>query len=138
MPSSEVSEPSEKLVPELHSDSGVRGATRDPRGFGPMSRGGAGWRRAHRLASYAILPSASLATEIRCEIPIDMGENSAIVKSVDANVPPDQPPSIPDSPAPIFPCGLSASGIAFEPSTFPPLQQASVASPGCGVTPFTG
>lgn len=101
-----------------------------------MSRGGAGWRRAHRLASYAILPSPSLATEIRCEIPIDMGESSAIVKSVDANVPPDQPPSTVDSPATLILWrGLSATGITFETSTFPSSAQVSVTSPGCGVTP---
>jgi hypothetical protein len=104
-----------------------------------MSRSGAGWRRAHRLASYALLPSASvaaLAAEIRCEIPIDMGESSAIVKSVDANVPPDQPPSTVDSPATLnLWRGLSATGITFETSTFPSSAQASVTSPGCGVTP---
>ena len=102
-----------------------------------MSRGGAGWRRAHRLASYAILPAASLtlATAV-CELPIDMGENSAIVKSVDANVPPDQPPSSVDSPATLnLWRGLSATGITFETSTFPSSEQASVTSPGCGVTP---
>jgi hypothetical protein len=106
-----------------------------------MSRGGAGWRRAQRLASYAILPSPSLAAEIRCEIPIDMGESSAIVKSVDANVPPDQPPSTSlgnnvDSPATLnLWRGLSATGITFEALTFPSSAQASVTSPGCGVTP---
>ena len=101
-----------------------------------MSRGGAGWRRAHRLASYALLPASSLATEIRCEIPIDMGESSAIVKSVDANVPPDQPPSTVDSPATLILWrGLSATGITLETSTFPSSVQASVTSPGCGVTP---
>lgn len=101
-----------------------------------MSRGGAGWRRAHRLASYALLPASSLPTEIRCEIPIDMGESSAIVKSVDANVPPDQPPSTVDSPATLnLWRGLSATGITFQTSTFPFTEQASVTSPGCGVTP---
>ncbi len=102
-----------------------------------MSRGGAGWRRAHRLASYALLPSPSLmATEIRCEIPIDMGESSAIVKSVDANVPPDQPPSTVDSPATLILWrGLSATGITFQTSTSPSSVQASATSPGCGVTP---
>jgi hypothetical protein len=99
-----------------------------------MSRGGAGWRRAHRLASYAILPAPSSA--IGCDLPIDMGENSAIVKSVDANVPPDQPPSTVDSPATLnLWRGLSATGITFETSTFPSSAQASVTSPGCGVTP---
>ena len=46
-----------------------------------------------------------------------MGEKSAIVKSVDANVPPDQPPSpvtIVDSPATLILWrGLSATGITF-------------------------
>ena len=99
-----------------------------------MSRGGAGWRRAHRLASYAILPAPPLTTG--CEIPIDMGEKSAIVKSVDANVPPDQPPSTVDSPATLILWrGLSATGITFQTSTFPFTEQASVTSPGCGVTP---
>lgn len=107
-----------------------------------MSRGGAGWRRAQRLASYAILPASSAAAEIRCEIPIDMGEKSAIVKSVDANVPPDQPPSpvdgnIVDSPATLnLWRGLSAAGITFETPTSPSSAQASVTSPGCGVTPY--
>lgn len=105
-----------------------------------MSRGGAGWRRAQRLASYAILPAASLTlTPLAavCEIPIDMSENSAIVKSVDANVPPDQPPSTVDSPATLILWrGLSATGITFETPTFPSSEQASVTSPGCGVTPY--
>lgn len=101
-----------------------------------MSRGGAGWRRAHRLASYAMLPASSPTAEIRCEIPIDMGESSAIVKSVDANVPPDQPPSTVDSPATLILWrGLSATGITFETPTYPSSAQASVTSPGCGVTP---
>jgi hypothetical protein len=101
-----------------------------------MSRGGAGWRRANRLASYTILPTSPVAAEIRCELPIDMGENSAIVKSVDANVPPDQPPSTVDSPATLdLWRGLSATGITFEALTSPFSAQASVTSPGCGVTP---
>lgn len=101
-----------------------------------MSRGGAGWRRAHRLASYALLPATSIPLTAGCEIPIDMGENSAIVKSVDANVPPDQPPSTVDSPATLILWrGLSATGITFETSTSPSSAQASVTSPGCGVTP---
>lgn len=110
-----------------------------------MSRGGAGWRRAHRLASYGILPPASLAmlaAEIRCEIPIDIGENSAIVKSVDANVPPDQPPSPihgnnVDSPAPLnLWRGLSATGVTtFEASASSVSAPLPAASPGCGVTP---
>lgn len=109
-----------------------------------MSRGGAGWRRAHRLASYGILPPASRTLTplsltpltVGCELPIDMGESSAIVKSVDANVPPDQPPSTVDSPATLnLWRGLSATGITFEALTFPSSVQASVTSPGCGVTP---
>ena len=105
-----------------------------------MSRGGAGWRRAHRLASYGIVPAASLTLTpltMSCELPIDMGENSAIVKSVDANVPPDQPPSIVDSPAPLnLWRGLSATGVTtFEASASLVSAPSPAASPGCGVTP---
>jgi hypothetical protein len=102
-----------------------------------MHRGGAGWRRANRLASYVLLPAASLKPESACELPLDMGEKSAIVKSVDANVPPDQPPSTVDSPATLILWrGLSATGITFETPTSPSSTQASVTSPGCGVTPY--
>ena len=45
------------------------------------------------------------------KFPLDMAEKSAIVKDVDANVAPDQPPSTPDSAASFCDC-RSLSGIA--------------------------
>ena len=109
-----------------------------------MSHGGplsAGWRRAYRLSGWGLkLPASEMAHE--ASDPLDRGEKSAIVKRVDANVPPDQPPSTVDSPSRVTRLGLSATGFAFHasvvasvfPVTTPPAQF-SAASPGCGVTP---
>ena len=115
----------------------MRGATRVPGSFGslPHARHGAGWRRADRLVGYSIVPAAPIVAKDP-NLPLDSGEKSAIVKSVDANVPPDQPPSTVDSPVSLILWrGLSATGIVFEPSTLSPSRQSSVTSPGCGVTP---
>jgi hypothetical protein len=125
------------LVSELQPDTGVRGATFAPGGFGParVHMLGAGWRRAHRLAG-ALAPACSLETRLDPNLPLDREEKSAIVKSVDANVPPDQPPSTVDSPASQdLRRWLSATGIASVTFTPPLSAQASVTSPGCGVTP---
>ena len=121
--------------------SGMRGAVFAPGSFRAVSHTGrlsAGWRRAYRLSSQ----SAALGTSEGARegaIPLDMGEKSAIVKCVDANVPPEQPPSTVDIPSRVPGLGLSAIGIAFDsPSaSLPPPRsaQASAASPGCGVTP---
>ena len=107
---------------------------------------GAGWRRAHRLAGLtaALVPGPLVPGQSLRDVaaPLDRGEKSAIVKSVDANVPPDQPPSPihgnnVDSPATLnLWRGLSATGITFETPTSPSSAQASVTSPGCGVTPY--
>ena len=105
-----------------------------------MNRGahGAGWRRAYRLAG-RLDAVAVHESQNGLSIPLDRGEKSAIVKTVDVNVPPDQPPSTPDSPASVDLClGLSATGIAFtvfEPFAFPSPSVVSRSHPGCGVTP---
>lgn len=121
--------------------SGMRGAVFAPGSFRAVSHTGrlsAGWRRAYRLSSQ----SAALGTSEGARegaIPLDMGEKSAIVKCVDANVPPEQPPSTVDSPSRVPGLGLSAIGTAFDsPSASLKAHrsaQASAASPGCGVTP---
>jgi len=121
----------------LHYVNAVRGNVFAPAGHRLANRSllGAGWRRASRLAglSAALTPAETLLETV---LPLDRGEKSAIVKSVDANVPPDQPPSTVDSPASrTFLCGLSATGFAFESFTPPLSERASVTSPGCGVTP---
>jgi hypothetical protein len=125
------------LVSYLHYVNVVRGNVFAPASHRSAGRTllGAGWRRASRLAglSAALIPGETLR---EAALPLDRGEKSAIVKSVDATVPPDQPPSTVDSPASrTFLCGLSASGFAFESSTPPLSERASVTSPGCGVTP---
>jgi len=95
-----------------------------------MNRGvhGAGWRRAYRLAG-RLDAAAVNDSQTGLSNPLDRGEKSGIVKSVDANVPPDQPPSTPDSPASVDLClGLSATGIAstvFVSSAFPSSSVAS-------------
>jgi hypothetical protein len=98
----------------------------------------AGWRRAYRLAGPHAAPGLSTPAREVAD-PLDMGEKSAIVKCVDASVPPEQPPSTVDSPSRVPRLGLSAIGTAFDlPSAFVtilPLTQVSAASPGCGVTP---
>jgi hypothetical protein len=123
---------------------GVRGTVLAPGGFRPASHSGrlsAGWRRAYRLSGRITELTAS-DSSLEGADPLDRGDKSAIVKSVDANVPPDQPPSTVDSPSRVIRLGLSASGSAFHasvvasvfPVTIPPAQF-SAASPGCGVTP---
>jgi hypothetical protein len=98
----------------------------------------AGWRRAYRLSGQLAAVGPSLGIH-EGSLPLDMGEKSAIVKSVDASVPPEQPPSTVDSPSRVPGLGLSATGIAFDVSaasiTTSPSAQVSAASPGCGVTP---
>jgi len=85
--------------------------------------------------SHAIVPAAQIVAKDPA-LPLDREEKSAIVKSVDANVPPDQPPSTVDSPASLILWrGLSATGIVFEPFTPFLSEPSSVTSPGCGVTP---
>ena len=112
-----------------------------PEASAPSSHTGslsAGWRRAYRLAGQlaAVGPAIGIPEG---SLPLDMGEKSAIVKSVDASVPPEQPPSTVDSPSRVPGLGLSATGIAFDVSSAPiitsPSVQVSAASPGCGVTP---
>jgi hypothetical protein len=116
---------------------GVRGVVAAPGGFRPASHSGrlsAGWRRAYRLSGRTLeLTLSDSARE--GENPLDRGDKSAIVKSVDANVPPDQPPSTVDSPSRVPRLGLSATGIAFDTYLDIPSAQFSAASPGCGVTP---
>jgi len=73
-------------------------------------------------------------------LPLDTGEKSATLNAVDTNVPPEQPPSIPDNPVSrALSLGLSATGVAFQPVTFPlsalSKAAASVTISGCGVTP---
>src|SRR6478609_1920854 len=133
-----------KLASQLHLRAGVRRTGFPTAGFRPVSHGGplsAGWRRAYRLSGWGVKPSASeMANKV--SNPLDREEKSGIVKSVDANVPPDQPPSTVDSPSRAPRLGLSATGIAiaspvpgFHPSSGSSPAQLSVASPGCGVTP---
>jgi len=114
----------------------MRGAVSAPGGFRSFPRKSltAGWRRADLLRG-AVLQSRERSREAL--IPLDSEENSATLKAVDANVPPDQPPSTPDNPAArSLLLGLSASGTAFEPFTFPlSSPSASVTISGCGVTP---
>jgi len=118
----------------------MKGVVSAPGGFGPMNRRalGAGWRRAYRLAG-RLDAAAVHESQTGLSIPLDRGEKSAIVKTVDVNVPPDQPPSSPDSPASEDLClGLSATGIAFtvfESFAFPSSSLVSRNHPGCGVTP---
>ena len=128
----------------IASKTGVRGTVLAPGGFRPASHSGrlsAGWRRAYRLSGRITELTAS-DSALEGADPLDRGDKSAIVKSVDANVPPDQPPSTVDSPSRVIRLGLSAIGSAFHasvvasvfPVTIPPAQF-SAASPGCGVTP---
>jgi hypothetical protein len=119
----------------------MRGAVSCPGGFRPTYHHGvlgAGWRRASRLAG-RIEADVLRGSAQGASGPLDSGEKSAIVKPVDLNVPPDQPPSSPDSPASVdLRLGLSALGITSEAFAFPAFQtaaQPSVTSPGCGVTP---
>jgi hypothetical protein len=119
----------------------MRGAVFAPGGFRAVSHTGrlsAGWRRAYRLAGHQAAPGLSAPAREGAD-PLDKGEKSAIVKCVDASVPPEQPPSTVDSPSRVPRLGLSATGIAFAlPSASlknPPFTQVSAASPGCGVTP---
>src|SRR3954471_7898301 len=103
------------LAPLLQLRAVVRRAGFPPAGFRPASHGGplsAGWRRAYRLSGWGMKPPASeMANKV--SNPLDREEKSAIVKSVDANVPPDQPPSTVDSPSRASRLGLSATGIAI-------------------------
>src|SRR3954451_19312197 len=136
--------PAHKLASQLHLRAVVRRAGFPPAGFRSVSHGGplsAGWRRAYRLSGGGLKPSASEIAH-KASNPLDREEKSAIVKSVDANVPPDQPPSTVDSPSRASRLGLSATGIAIAshrpdcPRTSGSSSaQASVASSGCGVTP---
>jgi hypothetical protein len=117
----------------------VRGAVFASEGFRPTSRPdlGAGWRRADRLRGFGFHPDTAarpLAAAIL--LPLDRGEKSARLNVVDANVPPDQPPSTPDSPAlSILPLGLSDEPSVFATSTFSLLSRNSAAAAGCGVIP---
>ena len=123
---------------------GVKGTVLAPGGFRPASHSGrlsAGWRRAYRLSGRITELTASDSSPDGAN-PLDRGEKSAIVKSVAANVPPDQPPSTVDSPSRVTRLGLSATGSAFHASVvasaFPVTTspaRLSAASPGCGVTP---
>jgi|SRR5436305_4017614 len=120
---------------------GMRGAVFAPGSFRAVSHTGrlsAGWRRAYRLSGQGAALAASEGAR-EGAVPLDKGEKSAIVKCVDANVPPEQPPSTVDSPSRVPGLGLSATGTAFgfpsSSSATPPSAQASAASPGCGVTP---
>src|SRR4051795_1652480 len=104
-----------KLAPLLQLRAVVRRAGLPPAGFRSVSHGGplsAGWRRAYRLSGWGLKPSASEIAH-KASNPLDREEKSAIVKSVDANVPPDQPPSTVDSPSRASRLGLSATGIAI-------------------------
>jgi len=125
-----------ELVSELHRQRGMGKALGSAAGRG-ASRGGrlaAGWRRADRLSVRGAASAVPPAT--RSAKPLDSGQKSAIFNNVEANVPPDQPPSSVDSPlSTTSRRGLSATGIAFPVSTTPPPAQASVTIPGCGVTP---
>jgi hypothetical protein len=103
---------------------------------------GAGWRRAYRLAG-RLDTLAVYESQKEVTVPLDTREKSGIVNAVDVNVPPDQPPSTWDSPAPeILRLGLSVTGIslentvieeiafeAFTPSPFSPPAQFPVAIP---------
>jgi len=127
------------LAPLLQLRRAVRRAGCTPARFRTVSHGGplsAGWRRADRLSGWGIRPSVSEMAH-KTSNPLDSGEKSAIVKSVDVNVPPDQPPSTVDSPSRASRLGLSATGIAI--ASHIPLNpspaQVSVVSPGYGVTP---
>jgi hypothetical protein len=118
----------------------VRGAVFASEGFRPTSRPdlGAGWRRADRLRGFGshlgAVPRPAAAAAIL--LPLDRGEKSARLNLVDANVPPDQPPSTPDSPAlSILPPGLSDEPSVFATSTFSLLSRNSAAAAGCGVIP---
>src|SRR6185369_4341461 len=139
MPSLEERVRAHKLASQLHLRAVVRRVGFPPAGFRFVSHGGplsAGWRRAYRLSGWGLKPTASeMAHE--ASNPLDRGEKSAIVKSVDVNVPPDQPPSTVDSPSRALRLGLSATGIAIASRSplNPSPTQASVASPGYGVTP---
>src|SRR5579872_2742359 len=127
------------LVSELHNRTGMRGVVCAPERFRSTPRPvlGAGWRRADRLRGFgshtdlAAIPSASAL-----QFPLDRFEKSVRLNPVDANVPPDQPPSTPDSPAlSLLSLGLSADPSVFETSTFSLPSRNSAAVGGCGVTP---
>src|SRR5690349_7858215 len=96
---------------------------------------GAGWRRAGRLTGRTV-PLNVPAAGTKGEFPLDMGNNSAIVNTVDANAAPDQPPSTPDIavPAEVW-HSRSGRGLSFSSPEIPLPVQASVATSGCGVTP---
>jgi hypothetical protein len=124
-----------RLVTDLHYLALMRGVVTAPLGFRSMRHqgvAGAGWRRAYRLAS-RLDAAAVHEMQNRPSNPLDSGEKSGIVKAVDVNVPPDQPPSTSDSPAIVdLRLGLSALGIAFvafTPSPFPPPAQSPAAIP---------
>jgi hypothetical protein len=119
----------------------MNGAVFAPGEFRALSHTGRlspGWRRAYRLAGASLALGKPADARAGAD-PLDMGEKSAIVKSVDASVPPEQPPSTVDSPSRVSRLGLSATGIAFDlpsaPVTTHLSAQVSAASPGCGVTP---
>jgi hypothetical protein len=123
-----------ELVLELHWHMDVRGVVFAPGGFRSVARSGlvAGWRRADRLRG-GQHPQEGKTTSA---LPLDSREKSGTLKSVDVKVPPDQPPSTPDSPAlRDLSLGLSAIGSASKPSTFFLPAQSSAAISGCGVTP---
>src|SRR5947209_1489400 len=124
------------LVTDLHYLAAMRGVVA-ARGFHPGHHHGAvgaGWRRAYRLAG-RLDAAAVRESQKEGALPLDRGEKSGIVKTVDANVPPDQPPSTPDSPASVdLRLGLSVTGIAsaseaFTPSSFPSPAQFPAAIP---------
>ena len=118
----------------------MRGAVFTPGGFRSIARPvlGAGWRRADRLRGFGShLDAASRPPAAAIRLPLDRGEKSARLNVVDANVPPDQPPSTPDSPAlSLLSLGLSDDPSVFETSTFSlPFFRNSATATGCGVIP---
>ena len=97
---------------------------------------GAGWRRASRLTGRTV-PLDVPAIGTKSGFPLDMGNNSAIVNTVDANAAPDQPPSTPDIavPAEVW-HSRSGFAVVFRAPEIPPFAPAPAATSVCGVTPF--
>ena len=112
----------------------VRGAVFAPGGVRNVTRNGvigAGWRRASRLTGRnALLDAPRPATPL-----FNGAEEPVARESLDSSVPPDQPPSSPDSPADLWP-GLSASDPEFLCClTLPLTAHASAATSGCEASP---
>jgi hypothetical protein len=114
----------------------VRGVVFAPGGVRNLDRNGvigAGWRRASRLTGRnALLDAPRPAT------PLFPGAEEPMAReSLDSSVPPDQPPSTPDSPAAenLWP-GLSASDPEFLCRlTLPLTAHTSAATSGCEASP---